>query len=147
MIDGKIHVGENDYIMLRIINRGLKDSYFNIIEMQPDGIITAVLPLEASQSSELFVKAGCSIVPRNFIIAGFAPPSGTEMYKVFATPKPINLTSIITKPTSSTKGNLSDIEKVILGSYGNTKGEESAVIKKKESGSTYDFTFIIGDKR
>jgi len=61
---------------------------------------------------------------------GFAPPYGTEIYKVFATPKPINLTSIITKQNSSTKGSLSDIEKVIMGTYGNTKSDETDVIKK-----------------
>jgi len=146
MVNGKVHVGENDFIMLKIINTGKKDAYFNIIELQPDGVIWAVLPQEGSNTKELFVRAGQSIIPRNFIVAGFAPPYGTEMYKVFATAKPINLTPIITEQVSSTKGSMSDLEKVVLGSYGGTKGDKDSSIRKKDSGSTYEFTFIIKDK-
>jgi hypothetical protein len=105
-----------------------------------------VLPQDASQANELFVKAGKSIVPRNFIVAGFAPPYGTEMYKVFATPKPINLSSIISSKGTGTKGNLSSVEKIIMGSFGNTKGEETNTVKKEEAGSVFDFTFIIKKK-
>ena len=146
MVNGKLHVAENDYFMLKITNTGKKNTYFNIIELQPDGIITATLPQENSESRELFVKVGQSITPRNFLIAGFYPPYGTEMYKVFATPKPINLTPIITKRSTLTKGSMSDLEKVVLSSYGGTRGSENSSVKKKDSGSTYDLTFIIKDK-
>jgi hypothetical protein len=144
--DGKIYVDENDYIMLKIINKGKKDTYFNIIELQPDGHITPVFPLEATPTSEIFLEAGQTFIPRNFLVTGFAPPYGPEMYKVFATLNPINLTSIITKQGSASKGSLSDIEKVILSTYSNSKGDESSSVRKRESGSTFDFIFIIKDK-
>lgn len=146
IINGNICVDLNDTIQLNITNTGKESCYFNLIELSPDGVVHEVLPNELfSSAKDLKLEPGKSF--KSYITA-YGPPYGIEIYKIFATPKPIDLSSVITtRGKSDTKGG-SPFESLINNSYQRTRGErEVESINKNEVGSVSTLTFIITDKK
>lgn len=137
--------GPNDQFLIKVTNTGNKNAYFNIIDIQPDGLINAVVPSQGKDPKEYMVKAGKSIILSDVLLDGFYPPLGSEMFKVFATKEPIDLTPIVTQRGAGSRGDLNPLEMVISDSYQNTRGPKVQVgnLPSDDSGSTFDYLFTI----
>lgn len=145
--NGLLKVSKNDYFIIKVNNIGDKDAYFNIIDIQPDGVINALLPDQSHKIriDELMLEAGKSKIVPGFIIAGFYPPYGKEVFKVISSDKPIDMSPVITsRGADNTKGELTELGKIVTSTY-RTRGAhyEISTIKSKGNGSTINYTFEI----
>ncbi|MBN1186403.1 MAG: caspase family protein [Bacteroidales bacterium] len=143
--NGVRQFGPNDQFIIKVTNLGLKNAYFNIIDIQPDGIINPIVPSAGKDPKEYMVKKGQSIILSDVLLDGFYPPLGPEMFKVFATKEPIDLTPIVSERGTQSRGDLNPLEMVISESYQNTRGPKVQVssLPSEESGSTFNYVFTI----
>ncbi len=137
---------EKDTLTLRIINSGKKDVYVNILDMQPDGTINPVLPnsnlaypiyahdLKISAGQDFFLPRG------DFIIV--SPPYGTEVFKVFASEKEMDLESVATTRGASRNGIMTMIEELVNNSYTISRGGATGSTMNADA-STSEFVFLI----
>ncbi|NUM31518.1 MAG: caspase family protein [Bacteroidetes bacterium] len=91
---------------IKVTNNGTKDLYFTIIDIQPDNKINLVVPnAETGRTShDYFIKRGESKELGDDDIIVFYPPTGNEVFKIIATEKPLDLSSIITTRGSGSRG-------------------------------------------
>jgi hypothetical protein len=136
---------ENDTVVLYVKNKGEKNVFINILDMQPDGIINPVLPNTKISPpmvpSELKVEAGKDRIFSNYRLY-FFPPYGTELYKIFASTSEINMEQLATTRGQETRGNFSGLEKLVKKSYG-MRGSAGSIETGNADGSTYDLLFRI----
>ena len=71
-----------DTFMLQVSNNGPDPLYFNILDLQPDGVINAVVPNRPQRiyPSDLKLAGNSSRLLDKYILP-VAPPTGTEIYK------------------------------------------------------------------
>ena len=157
MVNGKIQVKPHDTLindiipsfkvgdtlLIKVINVGKEAAYFNILDIQPDGIINALVPRKGVDGKEYKLEAGTSKILVEKPIK-LSPPVGTEIFKVFATNVPINFTSIV-GTRGENKGNGHPLEKLLQSTY-QTRGADDVSISDEDPGSTFDFTFKIIQK-
>ncbi len=123
-INGFYEFTEGDLITLAIKNTGKKPAYINILDLQPDGLINAILPHTVLTENPILpnslrlIPSSNSFVydPDKFKIHIFKP-YGTEVFKIFVSDKEIDLESIANARGAQTKGNLSAMESLIKESY------------------------------
>jgi metacaspase-1 len=111
---------EGDTLTISITNNGSKNIYINILDLQPDGIINAILPNKAFDiyPNEIKIQARTQFtfpIERYFIV--IAPPYGDEVFKIFACISEIDVENIATNKGENTKGNLSVLENMVQKSY------------------------------
>jgi metacaspase-1 len=133
-----------DTVVIKVKNKGTEAAYFNILDIQPDGIINSIVPkpgvdgkeykLDTNQTKILFEKP-----------LRIGPPYGTEIFKVFATKEPINFTPIIGTRGFS-KGSGHPLELLLQKTY-QSRGADEITITTDEPGTTFEYTFRIVDKR
>jgi hypothetical protein len=137
---------------IKIKNKGKKDAYFNIIDIQPNGVINAVFPSMFSDKyvnpESFLIKAGKEWLIDDFDIT-LSYPYGKEVYKVFGSRGKIDLGFIISSKGSTKKGNVEDIEMLFKktydpGSY-TTKGDPPK-ITSASGVNTFNYNFIIKEK-
>lgn len=146
IINGVYDFTVNDSVLIWVKNTGKQTVYFNILDLQPDGIINPILPSLANHisSNELRVDPGQEKIFENYIIQ-IAPPIGTETFKVFVSKTEIDMESIATNPDAKPKGSFSVLQKLVQQSYDiKTKGDAVAGTEKAE-GSTFNIIFRIKD--
>jgi hypothetical protein len=136
---------EKDQFMIKVTNTGNRSAYFNIIDIQPDGYINAVVPSPGKDSKEYMIKKGQSYTVPDVLLDGFYEPYGTEVFKVFASREPINLSSVINSKGVGTRGSSSPLEAILQDTYQNTRGPKVKVssLPSESSGSTFEFIFRI----
>jgi hypothetical protein len=136
---------EKDQFMIKVTNTGNRSAYFNIIDIQPDGYINAVVPSPGKDAKEYMIRKGQSYIVPDVLLDGFYPPYGTEIFKVFASREPVNLSSVIVSKGSGTRGSSSPLEAILQDTYQNTRGPNTKVssMPSESSGSTYEFIFKI----
>lgn len=139
-----------DTVMIWVHNPGAKGLYFNILDMQPNGLVNPVVPVVTDQfkisPEELFIKPGLSHV-FNYPIE-IAPPYGTEVFKIFVSEKLIDMTSIANTNGKDSRGEFTPLESLVKSSY--TVGTRSAKTVPKvsgASGSAYNLLFEIKAKK
>jgi metacaspase-1 len=142
-------------LMIKIKNKGKKDAYFNIIDIQPDGKINAVLPSldpEYKESPEYFlVKAGKEWIIPDYVVS-FSPPYGKEIYKVFGTRTSIDLSFAVNNRGVGKRGSEQAIEKLFQKTYSEeiysgSRGTPRVTRITSSSGvNTFDYMFIIKEK-
>ena len=136
MVKGFYEFSEGDEITLSIKNTGKKLAYVSIIDLQPDGIINAILPSNKKGNFDLpdslrFKANNSTYVfdPNTFKIR-LSKPYGTEVFKVFVSEKEINLKDIANSKGASRGGggNLTALESILKDSYqgAHTRGSEPA---------------------
>ena len=136
MVNGFYEFSEGDEITLSIKNTGKKLAYVSIIDLQPDGIINAILPSNKKGNFDLpdslrFKANNSTYVfdPNTFKIR-LSKPYGTEVFKVFVSEKEINLKDIANSKGASRGGggNLTALESILKDSYqgAHTRGSEPA---------------------
>jgi hypothetical protein len=137
---------EKDQFMIEVINTGNRSAYFNIIDIQPDGYINPVVPAPGKDGKEYIIKKGQSYMIPDVLLDGFYQPYGTEIFKVFASREPINLSSVINSKGTGTRGSSNSLEAILQDTYQNTRGPKVKVssMPSESSGSTFEFIFRIG---
>jgi hypothetical protein len=125
-INGLYEFEEGDVITLSIKNTGKKPAYINILDLQPDGIINAILPRKVPSGNETpllpnslrYIPGGSSFIfePNDFKIKIFKP-YGTEVFKIFVSEKEIDLEDIANSKGAPTRGDLSVLESLLKDSY------------------------------
>lgn len=154
-INGILEFEEGDQVTLSIHNQGKKAVYVNILDMQPDGIINAILPYKNAPMGkrnylpqDLRIMPGQEYVfePKDFLIK-LSKPYGTEVFKVFVSEKEIDLEPMATRKFQSgnaiqKRGDLTQIENLLIDSY-------QPMIKRgggSADGSISDLLFLIKPK-
>ncbi len=134
-VNGIYEFTEGDEVTLSIRNTGKKLAYVSVIDLQPDGIINAILPSNKKGNYNLpdslkFMANNATYVfdPNSFKIR-LNKPYGTEVFKVFVSEKEINLKDIAnSKGEPGGRGNLTVLESMLKDSYqgAHTRGNEPA---------------------
>jgi hypothetical protein len=121
-------VKPGDYAKIKVINKGTQRYYFNIVDIQPDGKINAIVPaaqeLTLKHAEQYVIEAGSEkVLP---IALEFAPPFGNEVFKIFASAEPFNLTPYIAHGGIQTRGAGVPLEKVFTKSNLTTRGASAS---------------------
>lgn len=136
---------EKDQFIIEVTNTGNRSAYFNIIDIQPDGYINPVVPAPGKDGKEYIIKKGQTYIVPDVLLDGFYQPYGTEVFKVFASKEPINLSPIINSKGVGTRGSSNPLEAILQDTYQNTRGPKVKVssMPSESSGSTFEFIFRI----
>lgn len=146
LVNGKYEFKVGDKFAVWARNTGTQDAYFNILDMQPDGVINRVLPNKTKRiyPSDLVVAAGKSRLFDKFPVT-VGPPYGTEVFKVFVSTQEIDMESIATTRGIGQRTNFTVLEQVVRSSYNGARGTEAENISNAD-GSTYSLLFAIKEK-
>ena len=139
---------EGQSFVLWAKNDGDANVYFNILDMQPDGIINKVLPDKSKNiyPGDLRIAAGSSFLFSKYPIT-VGPPYGTELFKIFVSKQKIDMEEIATTRGEGTRGNLSVLEGLVKKSYeAGTRGTETNNIGNAD-GSCFNLLFEIKPKK
>ncbi|MDB9883284.1 caspase family protein, partial [Bacteroidia bacterium] len=132
--------------LLQITNHSSFPVYFNIIDIQPDGVVNPIVPnpRRNENAKDYRISAGQTIILKNKIIS-FGPPYGTETFKIFASYEPLNFAPIlVTRGESSARGNLSNnLEKLFLDSYTLSRGADIGALQSDMDACTFSYVFKI----
>lgn len=129
-INGNLEFEEGDQVTLSMQNLGKKPVFVNILDLQPDGIINAILPYKNAPdgkrnyfAQDLRIMPGQLYVfdPKDFVIK-LSKPYGTEVFKIFVSEKEIDLEPMATKKFQldhaiQKRGNMSQLESILMDSY------------------------------
>ncbi len=142
---GVMQFAPGDKAIIRITNYGSFDVYFNIIDIGPDGLVSAVIPdpRRHEDPRNFKIAAGQTYdVPRK--VLGFGPPYGLETFKIFASYKPINFAPILSSSgTADTRGVENELEKLFQSSYTMSRGVEVESLSADTDACTFSYTFKV----
>ncbi|MDZ4794841.1 MAG: caspase family protein [Bacteroidota bacterium] len=146
MVRGIYEYRVGDTMVLWVKNTGKLPVYVNVLDLQPDGIINAILPRSGSVKPEdLRIDAGVSklLDPAHgynfFNIIG--PPCGDEIFKIFVSKEMINMEIIAN--SQGTKGSFKVLEKLVKNSYSvAAKGPKNENVSSTD-GSIFNLLFRI----
>lgn len=156
---GKLELKEKDNVFLKIINTGNKDFYINIVDIQPNGIINAILPNSNLKNihgnpapikwEDCLVEKGDTMLLRNYSIT-IAEPFGEETFKIFLSSSPLDLEEILTSNSEAEaakkRGILNALEKIFAASNLNESGKRGAIatsINTQQNGTIFSLNFQI----
>jgi hypothetical protein len=146
MVNGINEFNVNDSLLIWVKNNGDKTVYFNILDIQPDGIINPILPNTAIRPKiypqDLKVDPGQEILFDKYKIT-IAPPLGMENFKVFVSEKEINMESIATSAGTKSRGDFSVLEQLVNNSYSMATRGGKVENTGKSEGSTFNLLFRI----
>lgn len=145
---GRLEVKENDVVFLKITNTGAKDFYINIVDMQPDGTINAVVPNKKNGIvvDACKVPAGKNAGNLETMQIEMGAPFGEETFKIFLSASPIDLEEILTSNTdnnSTRSGVLNNLATIFKQSDGNAMGTRGAKVKVDQNGTIFSLNFSI----
>ena len=92
-----------DTVALRVTNTGRTGCYYTLIDIQPDGQINVALPEPGRTAADYFLAPGAA---RQFDFSWFAPPTGTEVFKLIASREPLDLRPLVQTRGVSVRGSL-----------------------------------------
>ncbi len=146
LVNGIYEFNVNDSLLVWVKNNGEKAVYFNILDLQPDGVINPILPNTRLQPpiypSDLKVEAGQEILFDKYKIS-IAPPYGMELFKIFVSETEINMEVIAVSAGLKSRGDFTVLEKLVNNSY--TIATRGAKVENsgKAEGSTFNLLFRI----
>lgn len=144
--NGTLMIQEGQEVLVRIHNRSKIPVYFNLVDVQPDGVINLLIPdpEKNENASEYKIPAESVYMAPKYI--SIYPPYGTEVFKVFASSEPIDFRPMHTnkgKPDGA-RGVEKDIETLFGGTYQiATRGGGSKDLRGGTKVSTVSTTFKI----
>lgn len=132
-----------DTVLIELINNSPFPVYFNVIDIQPDGVVNPLIPKRGQNAKDFRIGPGQRYILNKKI--WFYPPYGTETFKVFASYQPIDFTPIfMTKGSSGTRGNLSnELEKLFADSYSMSRGADIGALSSSTDACTFSYIFKI----
>ena len=114
-----------------------------------DGIINPLIPSvrRHENPSDFKIKAGQSFTLPQRRKVTFSPPYGIEVFKVFASYQPINLSPIITS-RGEPKGTklVSPLESLFQQSYKMSRGADIGTLSADTDAATFSYVFKISPK-
>ncbi len=131
-----------DKFMIWVSNKSRRNLYVNILDIQPNGVINAILPNNGQGifADDLMIPAGTNFLFKNYIITLY-PPYGKEIFKVFASVDKIDLENIATSHGEGKRGSLRPFEMLVQKSY-HLRSADGQYIGN-DSGSSYNLYFEI----
>ncbi len=157
---GRLELKVGDEVFLKITNTGVKKFYINIVDIQPDGKINAVIPNKKLKDingnpapirwEQCTVNKGDSLFFRDLSIT-IGPPLGEEVFKVFLSSDPLDLEEMLTTNTSThsqSRGVLNNLAKIFQDSQvsaSGTRGGEGK-INTAQNGTIFGLPFTIVDE-
>jgi len=156
----KIHLANIDYsftkgdsLMIWVNNKSLKNVYFNILDLQPNGVINPILPHKFPKKGkgilpeDLLVLENTSHLYENYIIT-ISPPYGKEIFKIFASDDVIDMEDIARSRgarNGTKRGNLHPFVQLVQTSYKSRGGESTNV--SDANGTAYNLFFDIKETK
>jgi hypothetical protein len=125
--------------LIWVKNKSRTNLYLNILDLQPNGVINAILPNRDQRifADDLMIPSGNSFLFKNYVIT-VTPPFGKEVFKVFAATDKIDLEDITNSRGVTKRGNLRPFENLVQKSY-----EARSVSIGDASGSSFNLYFDI----
>ncbi len=152
MVNGTLALQEGDTICLQISNKGTKRAFIHILDLQPDGVINAILPNSKKNigAGNQYVDPGTQRLFNDYQVK-INPPYGTELFKVIATDEPLEyLETLVTNKDKNvlssrgSDGKLNTLFELLKNSYGgNSRGD----VDYTASGTTSDILFRITKRK
>lgn len=143
-----------DKATLRVTNTGAMTVYFNVIDIQPDGIVNVVFPTRETPTNRdspdnYVIAPGKSVlIPRR---VEFSPPFGTETFKLLASPETFDLRNVIGLRTSgrgeAIRGLKNGMEKLFGQSQLMLRGGEAEATIPETTIGTFSYQFLIVPNR
>lgn len=117
--NGNLKIKAGTSVVISITNKGLKRIYFNVMDIEPNGKINAIMPKKNIKiyKEDLFVEPGETKTFTQFPVKIY-PPYGNEVFKIFVSKSPFDLEYIGATRSVSTFSN--DLEK-IFNNINNTR--------------------------
>jgi hypothetical protein len=132
------YIGEK--IQLRISNKGTKDAYFQIIDIQSNNQVSLITDNSYYTNDDLFIKAGETIEHESFKFT-VGEPAGVEMIKLIASDKQLDLSPIITqKPKTNRSMVTTQFEQFVNDLYRDKKTRSASAFYEKINIYTQIFT-------
>lgn len=146
IVNGNRFYKEGDEFVISATNPTKSPLYLNVIELQPDGLMNAVMPNREAgvYASELVIEPGQTRIFNNYIIS-IGPPYGSNVYKVFVSRKQIDLENIVAPRTKGApRGNFGVLENLVQTTVDiGTRGDNLSVKTANANGSVSDLIFEI----
>lgn len=139
---------DGDRAVMQLKNQSKLPIFYNVIDIQPDGVVNVIFPDSGANPREYIVKPGeTRLAPGTMT---FGEPYGTEIFKVFITTEPIDLRQVVGKPAAS--GQARSLMHVLEQLYDKTnemvtRGDNPNPIPDSEMIVTIDYPFQIIEKR
>ena len=148
-VHGVVKISEGDTLLLKVINHGREDAYFNIIGITQDGYVYVLAPSYdesiGDTPTDYFIKAGESKVLPDIIVE-MEPPYGKEILKLFSYKDPIDFRRIFKARGANTRSAQNPIENFFQDGYKldqMTRSPRLRKSKKQTAGNTFDYPFEI----
>ncbi len=90
-----------DTVAVQVTNTGRTGCYYTLIDIQPDGLVNVVLPQQGYTAADYFLQPDSMKV---IDFTTFAPPTGTEVFKLIASREPLNLRPVVQTRGASVRG-------------------------------------------
>ncbi len=138
--DGFLHFKNGDYIKIKVKNNGKVGAYFSVLDIQGDNKINFIIPSRGSKltAEDFYLNPGESY-ETNFSIR-IAPPFGTELIKLIASDKVLDIESSIS--VGKTRGKSQHpFEKLLSDIAVKTRSSKESI--NVSTLSTADFVFKI----
>jgi hypothetical protein len=149
VINGTYTFNEGDRLVLWVKNTGKVPVYFNVLDMQPDGILNPLMPNKQKKifPGDLKIDAGMSRLLTPYTIT-VSPPYGTEIFKIFASRKDIDMENVIATGREGTRGTATApaLESIIKKLYDAGRGQREVISVSNTDGSIYSLLFEISKK-
>ncbi|MCC6721031.1 MAG: caspase family protein [Bacteroidia bacterium] len=146
---GVLIIKAGEAFKIKVTNNGTKDLYFTIIDIQPDNKINLVVPNAETgrTANDYFIKRGESKELGDDDIVVFYPPTGNEVFKIIATEKPLDLSSIISTRGSGSRGENDSPFSALFAETFKSSGSRGPAMPNVPQGSAnvYSITFKIVD--
>ncbi|MEI6507751.1 MAG: caspase family protein [Bacteroidota bacterium] len=133
-MESVIEFKDGSYAKVKVFNKSNERLYFNVIDIQPDGKINPIVP--ASQELTMKHAEQYFIEPNSEKEIPFAlkisPPYGNEVFKVFASNEPFNLTPFILNNGMQTRGGSGMVSNAFKKSEVQSRGATAKKVDKQE---------------
>lgn len=143
-INGLMEVSEGQKLLVKITNHSTMPVYFNLLDIQPDGVINLLMPdpNENESASEFKIPANSSYLSNKYI--EIFPPYGKEVFKIFASKKPIDFSAMHTNKGNQTRGTENEVEKLFGSTYQiGSRGGRTGSLSSGSGIQTVSQTFVI----
>ncbi|MBI1307885.1 MAG: hypothetical protein GC181_14875 [Bacteroidetes bacterium] len=144
--NGSIVVNENIGVHIKVTNNGTQKAFFSIIDIQPNGIINGIIPdpdPNSGHTPEQFEIAPNQtyVIPNHKVL--FGAPFGSEVFKLFASKKPIDFRPILTG--EGHRGEMNEMELLFSDACETASrgGKSSTNFSAAVEASTFSLSFII----
>jgi len=140
---GNLFLKNGDVCKVQITNTASQTIYFTILDIQPDDVLSILLPVKGRLPQEYRIEPGQTFTSP---LIKIGPPYGNEVFKLITSATPLDLTTVVRTrgQNPETRGNeVNPFQKLFAETYrpdGNTRGGETMSLP---AGSVYVKSFVF----